>query len=219
MNGRSWVEPLRETPPYLLLSAARRLRDRWRWGRNAHLVVPPHGVKVWTVREFGRRYGLKHLVETGTLYGEMVAGSLRAFENIHTIELDSSLFEFSARRFSRFRHVNVVHGDSATELPAVLTRLGGAALFWLDAHFSGAGTAKADVETPVWAELESILRDSRYDHVVLIDDAHEFGAGDYPTLDEIRDLIAELRPDYAVTQRSNIIRITPPLGRPVHSSH
>jgi hypothetical protein len=81
-------------------------------------------------------------------------------------------------------------------------------LFWLDAHYSGEGTALADSETPVLSELDCIFSHAVKGHVILIDDARCFdGKGDYPSLPEIKTYVSERRPDLICEVRDDIIRI------------
>ena len=68
-------------------------------------------------------------------------------------------------------------------IPALLKKLNRPCLFWLDGHYSGGVTAKADVETPVISELKAILEHHIKGHIILIDDARLFnGTKDYPTI-------------------------------------
>ena len=49
------------------------------------------------MREYGEKFGLKALVETGTYYGEMVAATKHYFDRIYSIELDAVLAEWALR--------------------------------------------------------------------------------------------------------------------------
>ena len=122
-----------------------------------------------------------------------------------------SLFEQAKLRFSRKKHVHLYNGDSATVLPQIVSALSGPALFWLDAHYSGGITARGAIDTPIVEELRCILGRDRHRHVVLIDDARCFDRGDkdYPSIDAVRALILELRPDYNVLVEDDIIRAFP----------
>jgi hypothetical protein len=97
-------------------------------------------------------------------------------------------------------------------MQSVVTRLDGPALFWLDGHYSAGITARGSLETPVQRELEIILA-SANDHVILVDDARCFGTGDFPTLDAVRALVAELRPGWTCVVNDDIIRIHAPAMR------
>jgi hypothetical protein len=118
----------------------------------------------------------------------------------------------AARAGARFRgddRVAVVEGDSGSVLPGVLDGLHGPALFWLDGHWSGGETARGDLDTPVRAEIEAVLR-HRSDHVLLIDDARCFdGTGGYPALGELIELVTELSPRARVAVKDDIVRVLP----------
>jgi hypothetical protein len=81
-------------------------------------------------------------------------------------------------------------------------------LFWLDGHYSGGITAKGRTDTPVAEELEHILTHPVMGHVVLIDDARCFvGQDHYPTLDELKEMILNKRPDWVFDVENDIIRV------------
>jgi hypothetical protein len=187
-------------------------RDAREWGEYQQKPVtpPPHVVKARTVVEYGRRFALDTLVETGTFEGEMARKCSGHFQRVITIELHAGLAAEATRRLARLRNVHVLAGDSARVLPGVLASLGGPALFWLDGHFSGGGTARGERDTPLLAELEAIGRHRVAGHVVLIDDARLLGAGDYPSLDEIRERFGLWHPGSAVKVADDIVRVTPP---------
>lgn len=172
-------------------------------------VAPPHVVKLRAVLDHARRFGLATLIETGTYEGEMARKCSPHFRRVVTIELDPGLARAAARRLARLGNVEVIEGDSAARLPEVLATLREPALFWLDGHFSGAGTARGDRDTPLEAELEAIGRHPVRRHVVLIDDARLLGSGDYPTLDDIRRRVADLLPGSDVDVADDMVRITP----------
>lgn len=177
------------------------------WAASGQRGIVPHAVKQRIVKEFAARYGLETLVETGTYLGDMVWGVRRTFRDIHTVELEPSLYRRAVQRFGGETHVHLYLGDSAEIISEIVARLTGPALFWLDGHFSGGITAKGQVLSPIKAELSTVFGDQR-SHVVLIDDASDFtGSGDYPSIDELRTLLQTLRPGLHVTIADNIIRV------------
>ena len=57
-------------------------------------------------------------------------------------------------------------------------------------------------------ELGAIYRHNPTAHVILIDDARHFtGAGDYPSLDELRRLVDEWSPGASIEVADDIIRL------------
>jgi hypothetical protein len=132
-----------------------------------------------------RAHGLGLVVETGTFLGDTAAFLSGRGYDVITIELDPKLAALARLRFARNRHVHLIEGDSGTRLPAVVGQLTHPALFYLDAHYSGPGTGKGDVETPIAAEIDLILQRAPAGSVVAIDDARCFGsAPDYPPLQD-----------------------------------
>ena len=96
------------------------------------------------MREYGEKFGLKTLVETGTYYGEMVAAMKSRFDRIYSIEFVPELADRAKRKFARDQHVRIFCGDSRVVMPEVLALLKGPALFWLDAGYYG------------WVEFEAM---------------------------------------------------------------
>jgi len=129
------------------------------------------------------------------------------FDRIFSIEMSPEIYEAASRRFAGDRRVTLVLGDSATELPRLLEALDHPALFWLDGHFMGAGTARAQEDSPVRAELGALLRHPVRGHLVLIDDARLFlGADGYPTVAELRNWVERERPGSRFDVEDDIIR-------------
>ncbi|HUC49604.1 MAG TPA: hypothetical protein VMA30_09490 [Xanthobacteraceae bacterium] len=147
--------------------------------------------KRYALLELLRAHGLGLVVETGTFLGDTAAFLSRRGYDVITVELDPKLAALARLRFARNRHVHLIEGDSGTRLPAVVGQLTHPALFYLDAHYSGPGTGKGDVETPIAAEIDLILQRAPAGSVVAIDDARCFGtAPDYPPL---QDFLAALQ--------------------------
>lgn len=177
------------------------------WERNGRPAPPPPLVKRRIVAEHARRFGTRILVETGTYRGDMVAAQRRRFGRIWSIELQEQLAERAQARFAGDTHTTILSGDSAVLLPTILASIQEPCLFWLDAHYSAGITARGEVDTPIAAEIDAILRHPVAGHVVLIDDAREFtGANDYPTIAALTAAISERRPDWIVEVRDDIIR-------------
>jgi hypothetical protein len=199
---------LKRTPIYPLLQSIRHTQ----WIYQGRPVPPPNVVKQRAVREYASRFGLHILVETGTFQGDMIAACRSSFDRIISIELSETLHARAKQRFSRYPHIELLLGDSTEQIQHVLNRLSEAALFWLDAHAMGSlyHTARGQLETPIVQELQQIFQHRIRDHVILIDDARFFvGENDYPTLDELRSLVASQRDDLLFEVRDDIIRLTP----------
>lgn len=195
---------------YRLALGARNWRDLLVWNARGRTGPPPPIVKQRRVRRFGRRFGMRVLVETGTYMGDMLAATAGSFERLHSIELSETLHSRAAERFRDQPHIHVHQGNSETLLPHVLAQVSDPCLFWLDAHYSGGVTATGDRESPIVLELQCIF-DRRCDRdVILIDDARMFdGHGGYPTLDALRSFVTDRRPRARMRIADDIIAITP----------
>ena len=181
------------------------------WVEAGLPAPPPHAVKQAVVRDFARRFNTGTLVETGTYFGAMVEAMRPYFGHIYSIELSEQLFKNAQARFRGQPNITLIQGDSGKAIRSVLAELTQPALFWLDGHWSDGVTARGDSNTPVREELAAILSAPDLPHVILIDDAREFGRDPaYPTIDELRKLFAERRPQYRFLVDTDIIRIHPP---------
>ncbi|HSQ59292.1 MAG TPA: hypothetical protein VLT84_02470 [Acidobacteriota bacterium] len=189
-------------------AAWRDARD-WEAYRRAPVVPPPHAVKVRAVIDCARRHGIEVLVETGTFEGEMARKCRDAFREIHTIELDPGLAERAARRLGPWPWIHVHAGDSADLLPRLLERLPEPVLFWLDGHYSGAGTAHGAEETPLPREIETIAARRLGGDAVLVDDARLLGTGAYPTAGAIRARLEAAHSNYVLTLEADMLRWEP----------
>lgn len=183
--------------------------DYWYWKLRPHPVRSPHLLKQRTVREYGKRYGLRILIETGTYYGEMVAAVKDDFDRIYSIEFDPELARRAARRFERDPRIRILEGDSRIVLPELLKSIKEPALFWLDAGYWGWENLARDPQR-LSAEVEAILSHGIKGHVILMDDARMLTGRDGAlTIAELQSRIASRYPDRRVEVLHDIIRITP----------
>jgi hypothetical protein len=153
---------------------------------------------------------MSRFVETGTYVGATLADVEPDFAELYSIELGEDLYVAAAKRFVGHEKVHLLQGDSASVLPSIVNGLAGPALFWLDGHYSEGVTARGSVDTPIRAELETIFAGDPCGHVVLVDDARSFtGENDYPSINELRELVSRLAPTYEMTVRDDIVRLVP----------
>ena len=154
-----------------------------------------------------RQYGsVSTFVETGTYHGRTAFWAANVFEKIITIELSERLHqlvvaEATANMLPKGRQVTTfLQGDSKKCLKDIVGKLNAPAIFWLDAHYSGADTAGTDCECPLLQELAAIL-DSDIDHYILIDDVRMFSEpvpephdpDQWPTMSEIVSMLSKYR--------------------------
>jgi hypothetical protein len=199
----------RSTGVYDVLEPIYSRHQRWQWERGSRQGAPPSAVKREVLRSTARQRGLHTLVETGTFKGDTVRALRSDFRAIYSIELDDGLYQKAVQRCRNQRNARLFKGDSAVLMPRVLRELSDPTLFWLDAHWSGSGTAKSDMATPILAELSAILAGAPAGSVVLIDDHRDFvrGATDYPPADRIQQ--SALSAGFTFVVQDDIMRLCP----------
>lgn len=151
--------------------------------------------------------------ETGTYSGDNVMGAAPYFNEIVTVELHDGLAEAAKRKFSTLSHIRAYHGSSPDIIREVAPTLQGTILFWLDAHYSGEGTALSfadetnpDAITAIRGELAAIRELGIGDCIILIDDIRGFGMeiGEvqylgcwaYPSMQEVAKSILQINPNF-----------------------
>lgn len=137
------------------------------------------GVPKDLLLQLTAKYPVEHFIETGTLLGDTAAWAAEHFAHVVTIEADATHHARAAKRFAGNRRIEVILGASHQVLPNLLPKLTGRAVFWLDGHWSGEGTAGEDCECPVLDEIAAIYRWGT-GHIVLVDDARMFMAPPKP---------------------------------------
>jgi len=198
---------LQRTPLYGAYKALGHYPDYWYWILRGRPARSPHLLKQRVVREYGERFGLPTLVETGTYYGEMVAAMKNHFERIYSIEYVQELASRAARKFARAEHVRIFCGDSRLVMPEVLALLEGPALFWLDAGYYGWVGIRTN-EQRLSAELEMILG-HRFAHIILFDDARGLiGRDGIPSVADVKSYVESTFPQRSVEVEHDIMRIT-----------
>jgi len=202
---------LQRTPVYGVYKVLGHYPDYWYWILRGRPSRSPHLLKQKVVREYGEKFELDTLVETGTYYGEMVAAMKHRFGRIYSIEFVPALAERANRKFANFEHIRIFCGDSRTVMPEVLALLKGPALFWLDAGYYGWVGVRTN-EQRLSAELEMILSHP-YPHVILLDDARGLtGRDGIPAVDEVKAYVETTFPECTVKVEFDIMRITPGLA-------
>ena len=171
-------------------------------------VPPPHGIKQGVIKEYAREYQCPFFFETGTYNGDMIQAVKHDFKQIYSVELSESLYKQARLRFQNDPHIILLQGDSGKVLPETLKRISEPCLFWLDAHYSGANTAKGENFSPIMEEIGPILNHYVRNHIILIDDAREFtGKEGYPDIVEFAKDVTQIRPDLMIGVELDIIRI------------
>jgi hypothetical protein len=204
----SLKQAIKRTLPDDVLKLRRDLEARRAWERQGRPSPPPHIVKEELIKDYAKTFNTQILIETGTYLGDMVHAMKKSFSRIISFELDHNLATQAQQRFANDPHVEIVEGDSGKLLDEHLATINAPCLFWLDGHYSGGITAKGALETPIKNELTAILSHPVNGHVILIDDARCFtGENDYPTLDELKNFVAERKPNHKFSVEHDAIRI------------
>jgi hypothetical protein len=215
-NPEKWLRKLRSrnrllvAMPWLGRVAEWRqlLRAANRWRSEGWFTPVPYFVRRAQLLEAGRKIGATIAVETGTFRGDTTAALAGHFREVHTIEVVPALADLARERFRAQPSITVWDGDSPQVLRALLPKLDGPTLFYLDGHDSGGVTGKGDKACPVREELEIIFENFTGMVHVVIDDARLFGTDpDYPSLGEIRDWMERLRPGTSVRVENDAILI------------
>jgi hypothetical protein len=145
-------------------------------------------------------------VETGTYRGDTLVAVSDLFEQLHSVEIDPELHRLAVERFRGEPNVTLHLGDSGEIIHQIIRRYNEPILFWLDGHASGGETGTGKKYTPIVEELKAIANHPVKTHVILIDDAMDFGVEiDYPPLSKLKS-ITKIYPGFI--NEEHIIRIT-----------
>ncbi len=166
-----------------------------------------HSLSAQFVAELKREIDLPLFIETGTYNGSTTQQVLHQFPTIHSIELFQQLYENAKRKFAPYPHVHIHQGDSGKVLNDILPQLEQKSLFWLDAHYSGVGTALIGCGTPIIEELEAIRKHGQKQSIIMIDDIRLFDlvprgtsmadGSDFPNLAEIHEKLMQINPRFS----------------------
>jgi hypothetical protein len=159
-----------------------------------------HGIPEAIVLRLAALRGIDALVETGTFTGRTTRWAAAHFATVFTIERCERLHLAHRDALRALPGVKALGGDSREVLPGILAELADRpAVFWLDGHWSGEGTAGQGDECPVLGELELLA--GREGDLILIDDARFFlctaplphDASQWPGLREIMAAFGKFR--------------------------
>ena len=160
------------------------------WEQRGFTAPSPHLIKQAVVL----RNGIPGAtwVETGTYMGQTTELLSRHGSKVYSIEPEPTLYANAKQRFRSVSNVEILNGTSEDIFPTLVPTLTGAVSFWLDGHYSGDGTHKGPLDTPVEREMACIADNLRHmdKAVIMIDDIRLFNGqihayGNYPTLDDL----------------------------------
>lgn len=180
------------------------------WRAKGKPAPPPDCLKYDCIRQYARQFATPILVETGTWKGDAVFALRNNFREIHSIELAPEIHAEAKKTLAHLPHIHLHFGDSGHELPRVARGLTERTLYWLDGHWCAANSARGEKDSPIVEELNFLLNRPIGHDVVLVDDARCFiGQDGYPTIEELRALVAARRPTATFEVSADIIRIVP----------
>lgn len=205
---RNIIDTIKLTPLYEIVTPILQKKQLSDWIKRGKKPPTPQLIKQLIVKQYVAKYSIKNFIETGTYLGSMIDSTKDIFDKIYTIELNKALYKRAKKKFINYKHISVLFGNSSKLLPNVLKKINNPVLFWLDAHYSGAITAKGALNTPITEEVKSILKHKVKGHVILIDDASLFiGKNNYPTIKELKDSIFKKCPQAIIKIENNIIQV------------
>ena len=143
---------------------------------------------------------LNFAIETGTHDARTSTFLAEHFDVVFTVELFPGYNPYDGKNYrdiyaelsEKYGNLTFLEGDSGEVLKSVLEELPDERFFiLLDAH--------SMLKGPLREELGAIKAASnRTDHVMLIDDCRDLGQGNFPTLQEFKDAVYNINPDYTI---------------------
>lgn len=152
-----------------------------------------HSLKMFFLWRTIRDTGANVFVESGTSHGDAIAAIRPFVSKVFSIEAHLPSYEYSSKRFVKDEGVQILFGNSAHLLEDIVTKVDDVAVVWLDAHYSGTGTALLDKETPIEEELRIFAElENKKNFSLVIDDARGFGEwNDYPSIDWVESFYSD----------------------------
>lgn len=138
--------------------------------------TPNHSLEANFLNKIKTAFNSKVFIETGTCGGETKVTAAEIYDQVLTVELSEILYNLCLERFSNISNIKAYSGTSVEFLKNLNNyKINLAyATFWLDAHWSGNGTARDGTEnTPVASELDLISFAAQLP-IILIDDIRFF---------------------------------------------
>lgn len=168
-----------------------------------------HDLKMYFLWKTLTENNVRTFIESGTSAGDAIQAMLPYVDEVNSIEAWHDAYEAAVNRFNGENRVTIYEGDSGELLPEIVKGID-EAVFWLDAHYSGDGTANLTKQTPILEELRALAAVPNDRFFIVIDDARGFGEwDDYPAIDEMMTFCADLFPNHEFSQEGDEIFLTP----------
>lgn len=174
-----------------------------------HRTSSPSWWKRHKLIKYASLYSLTQFVETGTYLGDTSLLMSKRKMSCKSIEISSHLADRARQRFENVSHVEIYEGDSATLLPQIWSFVNEPTLVWLDGHFSGGITSSGLEQSPLVAELSTILSSSiASECVIAIDDLQDLdGSEGYASIQQLQDL-AQLH-EFSLKTHGSVVFLVP----------
>jgi hypothetical protein len=185
------------------------LQEMVAWSIAGAPAPAPDIVKKMTLIQYAKAFGAVSFIETGTFTGTTTWLMAHYGLQCKSIELSEGFYRKATRFLGHLPNVELVHGDSAELLGALVGRTPGPHLFWLDGHYSAGMTARGQTDTPILRELEQLRDHDMSRSVILIDDLRDFGRGSYPSVNALTRFAAVHWPNHVCEVFGDMLRITP----------
>ena len=165
--------------------------------------------------------GATSFIETGTYLGNTTHAMRTIFERVISIELSDELHSAAVKRFNGDPGVTLVKGDSSKMMNGLLDLVQNSLpMIWLDAHWSGGNTVKAEGNTPILAEIKAIKEAGLAETVILIDDISYFwnvrpgfnvhgSIGGYPEIERLMKELLRVNPEFDIFVNGDVMCAIP----------
>lgn len=177
--------------------------ERWSLCSDLHKkfgVSPNWFLSVLLKSEIEYLKDINIVIETGTFEGYTTKFFANHFEEVHSIEKfvnnnsysSDNLLLFHEKIKKDFKNVNFHYGDSEEVLKEILKSINDKpCVILLDAHNGSS--------TPIKKELISIKNNLKNKKsIIMIDDCLDAGTGDWPSLNELKNLIMDINPNFKI---------------------
>jgi hypothetical protein len=174
--------------------------DLWRIARGD--FENPHSyLKFLRIDKLRSKLGADAFVETGTYLGVTAHRASFRFSSVYTVELGEQLAARARVFLSRRPNVRVIQGDALSAIPQIFgAEAFQRAIVFLDAHYSGPGTAAGAQPEPALHELNMLRNYQSRIAAIVIDDFRSFGEEPgFPKKSDLLETAERLFPDYRVT--------------------
>jgi len=165
------------------------------------------------IRSIVSHISIDNFVETGTFKGETAIWAAQYFKNVFTIESDTEKVKDLQKQTDLPANITLINGDSKEELSAIINKLEGRAIFYLDTHSYDQNNK--NISTCVVIDELKTLSAAKQP-VIFINDARCFlGTNpderrkNWPTFETIFNLLKQLFPESFVTIVDGVIVCAP----------